>query len=178
MWATWQLQNPWMPSLATFHMSINRSSTVLCAVNPVFLLIWTASSHHHPSPSTGLPISEIQIFLQCLLSLLTCSHVKPEVTSAATGIPCCSHPASTASHCHHDNPLEAWQEVATWTYLWKASLTVCFSHSFLSVFPLPGFIPYLKLSFKRTSCLLHWRKRVCVRFHFFKHSEASQHVGL
>lgn len=91
----------------------------------------TTIHHHLPVHQKANP----DLSPTLMSSVRTRSPIEPKVTSAAAGIPCYSHPASTASHCRHDNPLEAWQEVATWTHLWKASLTVSFSHSFLSVFP-------------------------------------------
>lgn len=52
-------------------------------------------------------------------------------------LPSSPEPHLSASHCHHDNPLEARQEVATWTSLWKAvwqspSLTPSFLCSLLT----------------------------------------------
>lgn len=103
--------------------------------------------------------------------LWTFSPIEPKVTSLATGIACYSCTASSASHCRHDNPLEAWQEVVTWTHLWKGSLTVSFSPSpFFQSFGLSGLLPNLKSSFKLLS---RWHKCVCVCFHCFEYRSCT-----
>lgn len=86
----------------------------------------------------------------------------PWATSKATGIPCSTLPVSTASRSHHDNPLEARQEVATQTCLWKASLTdpLSLSPSFFSSSPrsllLPLICCFIQISPSFEPSVPHW----------------------
>lgn len=94
---------------------------------------------------------------------LTCFPIIPWATSEATGTPCHTFPRSTASHCHHDNPLKhdrrCLSRPACEKQVWQSFLLSLppslppLSPSLRYLLPFsPRFVPYSELTQLWTIC--------------------------